>query len=357
MKILVIGAGVLGSLYAARLQAAGHDVSIMARGERLEQIRARGILLQEHGSKMVSATPVRAIDLLDPHESFDWVLVLVRGNQVAELLPTLAASRGTPNLLFMTNNAAGPGELKAALGRGRVVLGFPGAGGERVGDVVRFLIAGQRGQPTTLGELDGLISPRLLQIGRVLRDAGFPVAFSPDMDAWLKTHAALVVPIACALYLAGGDNYRLARTRDGLVLMLRAMREGLRVLDRLGFEVEPSRYRWLARIPEPLLVAVFKQAMATRRAELVLARHANAARDEMSFLTDEFMRLARASGLSTPALDWLTQYVDPAVPTVPQGRRDLVLEWRQAAAWLLALIWGYAYLRVTLRRLNQRRSV
>ena len=77
----------------------------------------------------------------------------------------------------------------------------------------------------------------------------------------------------------------------------------------------------------------------------------------MSFLTDEFMRLARASGLSTPALDWLTQYVDPAVPTVPQGRRDLVLEWRQAAAWLLALIWGYAYLRVTLRRLNQRRSV
>ena len=51
MKILVIGAGVLGSLYAARLQAAGHDVSIMARGERLEQIRARGILLQEHGSE------------------------------------------------------------------------------------------------------------------------------------------------------------------------------------------------------------------------------------------------------------------------------------------------------------------
>ena len=239
MKILVIGAGVLGSLYAARLQAAGHDVSILARGERLEQIRARGILLQEHGSEIVSATPVRAIEILDPHEDFDWVLVLVRKNQVAGLLPTLAANRGTPNLLFMTNNAAGPGELKAALGRGRVVLGFPGAGGERVGDVVHFLILGQGSQPTTLGELDGLISSRLLQIGRVLRDAGFPVAFSPNMDAWLKTHAALVVPIACALYLAGGDNYRLAGTRDGLVLMLRAMREGLRVLDRLGFDVEP----------------------------------------------------------------------------------------------------------------------
>lgn len=355
MKILVIGAGVLGSLYAARLHAAGHDVSIMARGERLEQIRARGILLQEHGSELVSTVPIRTIEALDPQEAFDWVLVLVRRNQVAALLPVLAANLGTPNLLFMTNNAAGSGELKAALGRARVVLGFPGAGGERVGDVVRFLILGPRGQPTTLGELDGLVSPRLIQIGRVLREAGFPVAFSPNMDAWLKTHAALVVPIACALYLAGGDNYRLARTRDGLVLMLRAMREGLRVLDRLGIEIEPSHYRWVNRIPEPLLVAVFQRVMATRSAELVMARHANAARDEMSFLTAEFMRLARASSLATPALDWLTEYVDPAVPPVPLGRRELALEWRQAAAWLMALIWGYVYLRVTLRRLNQRR--
>ena len=32
MKILIYGAGVLGSLYAARLQAAEHTVALLARG-------------------------------------------------------------------------------------------------------------------------------------------------------------------------------------------------------------------------------------------------------------------------------------------------------------------------------------
>ncbi len=354
MKILVIGAGVLGSLYAGKLHAAGHDVTVLARGERLAQIREQGILLQPHGSAQISIAKVPAIDRLDPQEHFDWVLVLVRKNQLAALLPTLAASRATPNVLFMTNNAAGPGELTAALGRERVLLGFPGAGGERDGAVVRYLIAGKRRLPTTLGELDGLVSPRLLQIARVLREAGFAVALSPNMDAWLKTHAALVVPVACALYMAAGDNYRLARTRDGLVLMLRAMREGLRALDRLGIEIEPPLARWVGRIPEPLLIPLLRRGMATSQAELALARHANHARDEMSHLTAELMRLVRASGLSTPALDWLSEYVDPAVPPAPAGQADLALEWKQAAAWLFVLIWLYAYLRVTIRRFSRR---
>ena len=32
MRILVYGAGVIGSLYAAKLQAAGQEVTVLARG-------------------------------------------------------------------------------------------------------------------------------------------------------------------------------------------------------------------------------------------------------------------------------------------------------------------------------------
>ena len=46
MKILVYGAGNLGSLYAAKLKDAGHDVTILARGKRLHSIREHGILLR-----------------------------------------------------------------------------------------------------------------------------------------------------------------------------------------------------------------------------------------------------------------------------------------------------------------------
>ena len=47
MKILFYGAGVLGSLYAARLQETGQEVSILARGQRLADIREYGIVLED----------------------------------------------------------------------------------------------------------------------------------------------------------------------------------------------------------------------------------------------------------------------------------------------------------------------
>ena len=39
------GAGVLGSLYAARLKASGHDVTVLARGKRFDEINGQGIVL------------------------------------------------------------------------------------------------------------------------------------------------------------------------------------------------------------------------------------------------------------------------------------------------------------------------
>ncbi len=38
-RVLVYGAGVLGSLYSARLRQAGHDVILLARGHRLADLR------------------------------------------------------------------------------------------------------------------------------------------------------------------------------------------------------------------------------------------------------------------------------------------------------------------------------
>jgi choline dehydrogenase-like flavoprotein len=46
-KILVYGAGVLGSLYAARLADSENDVTILARGQRLIDIRSNGIVLED----------------------------------------------------------------------------------------------------------------------------------------------------------------------------------------------------------------------------------------------------------------------------------------------------------------------
>lgn len=344
MKILVVGAGVLGSLYAARLAQVGQNVTILARGSRAVELRERGIVLQNAQTGLTTVTRVTVIETLDPDEAFDWVLVLVRNNQLDSVLPRLAASRATPNVIFMVNNAAGPQKMVDALGAGRTVLGFAGAGGTRKEGVVTYTLAGKL-QATTLGELDGRMTPRLMALADALEQAGFAVAISPDMDAWLKTHAVLVTPVALAVYLAGGDHSRLSRTRDGLVLTVRAIREGLTALNRLGIPILPARARVIAWVPEPVIVALLRPSAASERFDLIAARHANAARDEMAVLAGEVQALIRRSGVSSPNFDWMCEYLNPSTPAMPDGQKDLHLHWRGLIAALAAGTAAYLLLR------------
>jgi 2-dehydropantoate 2-reductase len=347
MKILVYGAGVLGSLYAARLQDAGNEVNILARGQRLLDIRQHGIVLEEFGTRTLTATPVHAIDRLAPDSAYDLALVLVRKNQLDDVLVALEANHAIPTILFMFNNAAGPGEMIRAVGRARVLLGFPGGGGTRRGHVVTYLQSGRQAQPTTIGELEGGPSVRLVSIASTLEAAGFPVDLCDNMDAWQKTHVALVSPMANAIYAACGDGRRLAHTRDALVLMVRAMREGLRVLHGMGVPITPARYRVLEWLPEPLLVGVLQRSVSSQRFDLAAVRHAVMARDEMEHLAGEFHFLARVVGASTPSIDYLAAFINPDNPPMPAGKSDLGLEWGSvwrgltflavlavAAAWL-----------------------
>jgi 2-dehydropantoate 2-reductase len=328
MKILFYGAGVLGSLYAARLQEAGQEVSVLARGQRLADIRKHGIVLEDGDTGQRTTTRVNVVEHLAPDDAYDLVVVLMRKNQVSAILPDLAANRHSPSILFMNNNVAGPDEMVGALGTARVLLGFPGAAGHRDGHVVTVKVTAGRQQPTTFGELDGRTTPRLKKIVEAFKLAGFPVATNPTMDAWLKTHVAEVSPAANAIYMAGGDNYRLARTRDGLVLMVRAIREGYRVLQALDVPITPANHKIFNWIPEPILVALMRRLFNTKTAEIEVAEHANAARDEFKHLADEFKALARTTSVPTPAMDRLYTYIDPAVPPLPEGSGRISPSWR-----------------------------
>jgi 2-dehydropantoate 2-reductase len=171
MRILVYGAGVQGSLYAARLHERGHDVALLARGQRVVDLRAHGVILEEITSRRHTVTPVSIVERLDPTDVYDLVMVPVRREQIGEILPALAAARRIPTILFMHNHAGGSDELVTAVGRERVLLGFPGASGAREGAVVKYVLIPQ--QPTTLGELDGTRSPRVREIAAVLRGRDF----------------------------------------------------------------------------------------------------------------------------------------------------------------------------------------
>ena len=77
MDILVYGAGVLGSLYTARLQEAGQTISMLARGQRLEEIREHGILVEDVLSGKSMTTRVKVVEELGPADRYDLALVVM----------------------------------------------------------------------------------------------------------------------------------------------------------------------------------------------------------------------------------------------------------------------------------------
>jgi ketopantoate reductase len=329
-KILVYGAGPLGSLFAARLQQGGNDVSILARGQRLAELREHGIELVDVMTGEQTVTPVNVVERLDPDDAYDLLLVIMRKNHALQILPALAANHHTPNVLFLMNNAAGPGALVKALGQERVLIGFPNSAGYREGHVVHCLTGTEDDKaPVLFGEVDGRITDRTRQVARILESApGFGAEIRTDMDTWLKYHVALLFPtLAPALKAAGVDNYRLARTRDLVVLALRAMREAFRVLRSLGLPVTPAKFKVIEWLPEPILVLLAQRLLSNPLMETALVKHAEAARSEVQHLIGEFMALARSTSVPTPTIDRLLRYYEPDAPEVPDGSAEIPLRW------------------------------
>ena len=308
-KFLFLGAGVLGSLYASRLREASHEVSILARGRRLQEIRSQGIVLQHAFSGKRTVTPVQVVETLEPSDCYDYIIVLLRKNQAKDALALVGKNVNTPNILVMINNPSGYQAWADAVGRDRLMVGFAGAGGTIENGVVSYALAPGFFQPTTLAELDGRETARLKEIVQISKRAGFPTVTSSNMDAWQKTHVAWVSPLANAIYLSEKAGLPLSASRQFLGWTVEAIRESYNVLEKLGVSITPPMLRFWQDLPKFLLVESLVIWTKTNHFKTLILRHSLAARDEMSQIADEFAALSVSAGILTPALQSLRESI------------------------------------------------
>lgn len=314
-KILVFGAGVLGSYNATVLQEGGHDVTVVARGQRYQDIKEQGIVIEYYSSEKRTTTAIKVLDRMPAKGYYDFCLVLVQKSQLRQALHELAVNDQIPAFLVMGNNAEGPQAIIEALGKERVLLGFPNAGGEREGHIVRLMPIKRKG--ITIGELDGTISDRLKNIARAFKDGGVKVEYSRNIDAWLRYHVAIIAPMANALFMAGSCNYKLARNPRLIKKWLQGVREAFRVLKAHDFPVEPSALKFIFTMPDFVLVPLVKRLLSTELLDIAGASHARNAPEEMKQLSAELITLARDAGVETPVLNELHCYYTPSFSTTP----------------------------------------
>ena len=296
-RILVIGAGVNGSVCAAWLFEHGVDVTVLARGERLAEIQSDGIVIENAFSQKRTVAKVRTIGELAPSDTYDYILVVVRRNQVAELLPTLAAN-SSPNVVFMNNNLAGPGEIIAAMGTQRPMLGFVFAGGKRDGEIIRTIGPFKHSlMRTPFGEIDASVTPRLRRLVNLLNRAELRAEVSTHIVDYLATHAGAVAVLGPLVMKHGSDVKMLARSGGDLRLGAAALRETIPVLKALGHKIVPGGHQILSVMPVSVLALLLRLLCNSRIGEVV-----HQAPDEMRALADDLRAAVTRSGVPAPAL-------------------------------------------------------
>ncbi|WP_437306692.1 ketopantoate reductase family protein [Sorangium sp. So ce388] len=238
MKIAIVGPGGIGSTFAFQLARAGHEVTVVARGKRLERLQRDEAIVKATGERAA----VRVSAALDATTEWDLVLVTVLAHQVDAVLPALAESAAKA-VMFMFNTFEPLGRLRDAVGAARFAFGFPA-----------ILATLDDGKLTSKIVTRGMVTPVTdAAWAKVFKDAGIPAVVEPDMESWLRTHAALVAPAMVAIITAHARKAGVSWAEA--TNLARAMEEGLRVVRQLGNAITPEPVAKLSRLPTPALAA------------------------------------------------------------------------------------------------------
>jgi 2-dehydropantoate 2-reductase len=278
MKVLLVGAGVIGTVYGSQLAADGHLVSVLAHGRRTEQVARCGLAATDVTTAVRTVAPADVVDDAGG-TAYDLVLLSVRADQLGPAVGPLRGLPGMPVLLFFGNNPYGraglPGDLP-----GISYLGFPGIGGSMADGVAEYMRISE--QPTTL-EIGG--GPVVDEFEAALSRRGFAVTRTSDMDGWLAYHGIFVGSIAAALRRCHGSAAGLAGDRPAITLMCRSIEEGFAALDRRGVAGLPRNLRILHRpVLRPFAVRYWAHTMRSPMGERCFAAHARHAESEMRIL-------------------------------------------------------------------------
>jgi len=308
MNICVVGAGAVGGLMAAKLAAAGENVSVIARGAHLKAIRERGLTLIEEGRQTV--VPVAATDRIAEAGRPDLVVLGVKAHQLtaiaaevgALLSPTtmaLTAQNGIPWWYFFRHGGPHDGLRLQSVEPGGVIADhipadaviagvvYPAAKIEGPG-VVRHI----EGSRFPLAEIDGAKSERVMALSQVFSKAGFksPVLTDVRSEIWTKLWGNLTFnPVSALSHATLEDICRFPPTRE---LASAMMREAQAVGEAFGVRFRVSVEK---RIAGAEGVGAHKTSM--------LQDVESGRAIEIEALLGAPIELARIAGVATPHLD------------------------------------------------------
>ncbi len=313
MKVLVYGAGVIGGQLTHALSVGGNDVTVIARGAWAETLRTEGLRIRHYIQRKDTVDHPRVLEVPD-HERYDIVFAVMQYRQMEKILTCLARVN-SPVVVLTGNNLSAPEMETQILEKSRapktVLFGFGSTAGTR-----------ENGRLTTVHTGDGRLTvgkaheevPEAVKatLQEAFSGSRLSVVYCDDMDAWLKYHAALILPVVYLCYKTGCNLKKSVRSERKL--LLDAVGDAYHLLMALGYPVRPAGdEKSLEPGPANTLLRLVIYWMArTRLGALCTTEHCRHAPGEMEDLDEAFQAIrAKKGGFLMPAFDRLKAMMGP----------------------------------------------
>lgn len=290
MRIAIIGAGGVGAVFGAALQAAGAEVAFVARGAHLQALQAQGLTIHDQAGTVLSQGPVTAADDPAAIGPVDLVIPTVK---LWDLAKAAAAARplvGPATLVLPLQNGVEAADIVAAALPGPEVLGGVAQVSARIEapGVIR-----QNGSLRSLafGHRDGRPDARVAVLDALCRAAGIAGGATDRIETVLWEKFAFLASMA-------GVG---AATRQPIGVT-RAVPETRRVLIAAVAEIAAvGRARGVA-LPDDFvgqITTMIDTRLETTRSSMQQDLEAGS-RLELPWLSGAVVRLGAAAGVETP---------------------------------------------------------
>lgn len=284
MRLLIFGAGVIGSLYASLFAEAGFDTTVYARGARLETLKKKGLLYLK--SEKVTKANVAVLSKLKDDDEYDFIFLTVRENQLYQALEELKTNN-SKCIVTMVNSMDGYDEWENICGAGKILPAFPGAGGSIKDDVLVAALTPKIIQPTTFAEISGTRTDRIRCLSLIFKQSSIPYQIVKDMHIWQLCHLAMVVPIADAYYEA--DNPTKAGYEHKIMhKTAKALKRNFQFVRKNCGKLSPWKMNIFLFVPMPILTIIMSFVFRSTFGEKFMYQHSIKAPDEMGELHNQF---------------------------------------------------------------------
>lgn len=283
-RLLIFGAGVIGSVYALRFAQSGLDVTILARGKRLEALKRDGMKYNDHGT--IKQISIKTIEKLDNDDIYDYVFVPVRYDQAESALSAIKHNR-SKTIVTLTNTIGYDAWLDIV--GDRLLPGFPGAGGDIKEDVLYAQFGSEKHQGTVFGEINGLTTERVKELAQLFESAGLHYEIQKDMLAFHISHTALAIVNKHFYTNDGMADIETARSASTLSKIAADIKRNIRLVAQAGIPVIPPETKAMGELPESEIISRYRQMLSNDFIiDVKLGNHAVSQKAEILMLDEKF---------------------------------------------------------------------